>query len=538
MEVDSIVVDNINEDHKAEPPSEHSCLQSHRNRAQQQVDDMATTAAPGPLRMFQDPRSIASSDPVQLFDSAELSFATNKQRKVRINKCRATSHQPSPSLPAAAVQNDAAAKRYSAQVAPVRRGFASRTGSTDSLPGLTSGMVVCPHLHPLEPEDDIRPPATFYTPVAIAEMEEEEERDSVAVHQLDTRLDTVDDAAAATRLSVSPPPPLPPPASSLDDGARRVFAQDPVSKTGILDSDSHRRPLHRPLTRQGQRQSLSQSVHDQVTKYTSPPVDPPAASSLDSANLGRVLLISPDQDAPILIGKTKPVPPPKVPLSEVEERESLSSSSRERQLCYPPRDGKLSPSPRHQRHSHNTKILQSTASSPAIFGDSSSPTHHRRKVSFHICKAGEELGQFRADYLGSKDIDGYVNVTNSVARQLVDQRPAEVIAYVSSQKIRLAPPNNEAVLFKSFAIKDILMVEKSTINKRIIGIIVWKSKTQSPTCHALRCPDELVSKALYEAVWEQTQIYDDEALSKVSGHLRSVCVCVCVCVLFIPEGSM
>ena len=107
-------------------------------------------------------------------------------------------------------------------------------------------------------------------------------------------------------------------------------------------------------------------------------------------------------------------------------------------------------------------------------------------------------------------------MVNSVAKQLVDQRPAEVIAYVSSQKIRLAPSRNESVLFKSFAIKDILMVEKCTINKRIIGIVIWKSKSRPPTCHILRFPDEITSKSFYEAVWEQSQIYDDATLNKVS----------------------
>ena len=501
---------------------------------------MATTAAPGPLSgLFQETSSLAASSSVQLYNNAELSF-TNQPRKVRINKRRVVNRPLSPPKPLVPAQGEEQ-KMFSAQVAPINSG---NFGTSDSLPRLKGGMIICPHLHKLPPDTcstGVRAPVTSVT----------SGQEQVAVHTLDTRSsETASDEClsplsgenteptrirAASRFSASPPP-LPEPQLDSSCEGWSACSEDPQSRllvgeeysiqqesqgkgiTNPLDASGPTRYLHRPLTRQRQRPS-----HDVQSDTTIDSTSPSQAASeqcgSDVSTLkehinDRLFLISPDQDAPLLLGKTKPVPPPKTPSFEGERQHSNPSSpSPEYSSTSSQLNNKWSPS-KHRRH--HSKILQPTVSNPAISTNSFSPPHCRRVVSFRHCKAGEEHGQFRADYLGSKEVDSYVNAVNSVARQLVEQRPAEVIAYVSSQKIRLAPPKNEAVLFKSFAVKDILMVEKCSINKRIIGIIVWKSKMCTPTCHILRCPDEIVSKAFYEAVWEQTQIYDDVALNKVS----------------------
>lgn len=131
------------------------------------------------------------------------------------------------------------------------------------------------------------------------------------------------------------------------------------------------------------------------------------------------------------------------------------------------------------------------------------------------CKAGEDLGQFPADYLGSKQVDCYIECVDAVAKGVINSKPIEVMAYVTSEKLRLAPPKNSTVLFKSFAMKDILSVQKCSKNKRILGIVVWKGRV-TPLCHILRCPTHLVSSALHDSILDQTQNVDDVSLSKVS----------------------
>ncbi len=187
-------------------------------------------------------------------------------------------------------------------------------------------------------------------------------------------------------------------------------------------------------------------------------------------------MVGPDGE-PLFLAATKPVPPPR----------------------------QCSPSPPHNRKPN--RKLQSTASSPALL----SSDHHApraRTVSFLHCDAGSDVGSFKADYLGSKDIDSYTKSVNSVAKQLVNSKAVEVVAHVSSEKVRLAPPGSKTLLFKSFAVRDILSVEICSKNKRIVGVVVWK-RGQLPVSHVLRCPTALLSTGLYEALLYQTQQVDD-----------------------------
>lgn len=132
-----------------------------------------------------------------------------------------------------------------------------------------------------------------------------------------------------------------------------------------------------------------------------------------------------------------------------------------------------------------------------------------KAISFLGCKAGEERGTFHLDYLGSKETDRYVKSVNSITKQLMsEQRPREMIVYVSSEKIRLAPPNS-ATLFQSFAVKDVMWVRKCSKNKHIVAIVMWKSVTIKPVCHILRCRDNVMAKSLFDMLWEQTQNMDE-----------------------------
>lgn len=234
--------------------------------------------------------------------------------------------------------------------------------------------------------------------------------------------------------------------------------------------------------------SVFQKAHKPLTKHS------PSSLLSSSAPSSRVPLTMPSIPSPLLqdggspprIGRTKPVPPP---------RRKTLLQLQETNIQY---------------HS-DSRVLKSAKSSP----DLHAPAQRARSVSFLQCKVGEDCGQYPADYLSCKEVDCYIECVDHVAKHLVDSRPVEVVAYVTSEKVRLAPPKNAALLFKSFAMKDILSVQKCSKNKRIIGIVVWKPKSL-PACHILRCPDHLVANSLYEATWYQSQSVDDVALkSKV-----------------------
>ena len=126
----------------------------------------------------------------------------------------------------------------------------------------------------------------------------------------------------------------------------------------------------------------------------------------------------------------------------------------------------------------------------------------------------------------------YIKSVNSVAKELASNQPKEIQVFVASERIRLAPPNSPT-LFRSFSVKDVLLVRKCSKNKRIIGIMVWKQQLlqqkvgvasptfSPPTCHILRCQDQLVADSLYDALRQQTQKVDD-----VPSSNKVCCVCV------------
>ena len=142
-----------------------------------------------------------------------------------------------------------------------------------------------------------------------------------------------------------------------------------------------------------------------------------------------------------------------------------------------------------------------------------------RSVSFMDCSAGTELGRFPADYLGCRQVDSFIGYADSLAKALINSRPVEVLVYVTSEKLRLAPPKNSSLLFKSFAVKDILSVQKCSVNRRIVCVAVWKSRRVAPQCHVLRCPSVLVSNVLYDSILDQTQSVDDVSSDQVCLHM-------------------
>lgn len=224
------------------------------------------------------------------------------------------------------------------------------------------------------------------------------------------------------------------------------------------------------------------------------------------------MLISASHDSPQRLCKTKPVLPP--PEEFVTGEGDCPPSS---PLFFP----SVNPPPRSSPPLLPTSPSVPRSPSPPPSSSAQSELHtslcvrRARALTFHSCKAGDDEGRFNADYLGMKDVDMYTKSINSVAKELaMNQRPKEVQIFVTSERVRLAPPNSPT-LFRSFMVKDILLVRKCSKNKRIIGIMVWKRKVGIPSCHIMRCQDDLVATALYNAVWQQTQKVDEVAFSKV-----------------------
>lgn len=279
--------------------------------------------------------------------------------------------------------------------------------------------------------------------------------------------------------------------TSEEDSPVMVRYKEFSRHSGSEDSDDgeHRSPV---LV------STSHAHHPVAGRWTPTSSPPPTAQSGGTISPSVPSPLLQDSSSPPLspqLRKTKPVPPPR--------RRSTSHS-----FWTHPADRELVP----------------TKSSPELLPD----TRRTRSVSFLQCKVGQDCGQYPADYLGSKEIDCYIDCVDVAAKELVISRTVDVVVYVTSEKIRLAPPNNSALLFKSFALKDLLSVQKCSKNKRIVGLVLWRPKS-IPVCHVLRCPDHLVSSALYDAVRLQSQSVDDITLSKVRNWNLPSSLSSCLC---------
>lgn len=221
------------------------------------------------------------------------------------------------------------------------------------------------------------------------------------------------------------------------------------------------------------------------------------------------MLISASHETPQVLCETKPVLPPAE--NFLEERPPSSP------LFFPSID------PASSTDSSQPSSLQS----PSSKLHDSLHNQRTRALTFTHYKVGEEGGKFNVDYLGMKDVDMYIKSINSVAKELaMSQKPKEIQVFVTSERIRLAPPNSPT-LFRSFPVKDILLLRKCSKNRRILGVIVWKRKLGVPSCHIMRCQDDLVASALYNAIWQQTQKVDEITYSKVrEGRRRREIICM------------
>ena len=155
------------------------------------------------------------------------------------------------------------------------------------------------------------------------------------------------------------------------------------------------------------------------------------------------------------------------------------------------------------------------SSDPMISVNTVAKINSKPRPTFLECKAGEDYGTFQASYMGSREVDCYTNCVDISAKKITNPKSgikmSDVCVYVSSEKIRLAPPKT-GPLFKSFSVVDIQTVSRCSKNNRLVGIVLWKVKSV-PVCHVLRCSDQFVADALIEAI---TKAMESQSCEEVS----------------------
>ena len=180
------------------------------------------------------------------------------------------------------------------------------------------------------------------------------------------------------------------------------------------------------------------------------------------------------------------------------------------------------PPPKAKQSNKETKIppaapprdRSSLSSSPARNPEKSKAAFTRvRAASFLTVSAGKELNTVTAMYMGSKQVDQYMGQINNIARDLSDKAASPMILYIATEKIRLAAPDSN-VLFLSFAVENILATTLCPINKRIVGMLVWKSRAL-PSWHLIRCSDNLVAGSVLESIQMACETVKSDEITEV-----------------------
>ena len=181
------------------------------------------------------------------------------------------------------------------------------------------------------------------------------------------------------------------------------------------------------------------------------------------------------------------------------------------------------PPPRDKQSNKETKTppaapprdRSSLSSSPGRNPEKSKAAFTRvRAASFLTVSAGKELNTVTAMYMGSKQVDQYMGQINNIARDLSDKAASPMILYIATEKIRLAAPDSN-VLFQSFAVENILATILCSINKRIVGMLVWKSRAL-PSWHLIRCSDNLVAGSVLESIQMACETVKSDEITEVS----------------------
>ena len=118
----------------------------------------------------------------------------------------------------------------------------------------------------------------------------------------------------------------------------------------------------------------------------------------------------------------------------------------------------------------------------------------------------ENYGHYLVNYLGGREVDSYLNCINDCAKKILHPKANnmgslsdDVIVEITLSKIRFLQPKS-GVLLKSIMMQEVFIFSQCDKNKRIVGVLVWKRNSPTPICHLFRCPDQLVSNALMDAL--------------------------------------
>ena len=241
--------------------------------------------------------------------------------------------------------------------------------------------------------------------------------------------------------------------------------------------------------------------------------------------------------------KKRPVPPPRTtqsidqPLietmesspvrvrrSEEDAKNEGNDNDVEINLAYTesPDSASSTPCPMPPPRANNKEIKPSPPPAPprdkstfAKSPEKSKATYTRvRAASFLTVSAGKELNTVNVMYMGSRQVDQYVGQINNIARDLSEKAAFPMIMYIATEKIRLAAPDS-SVLFASYAVENILVATLCSINKRIVGMLVWKSRTL-PSWHLIRCSDNLVAGSVLESIQMACETVKSDEIMEVT----------------------
>lgn len=287
-------------------------------------------------------------------------------------------------------------------------------------------------------------------------------------------------------------------------------------------------PPYAVRTAMEQSRRLRKIQSESTALHTVPPL-PPKRISEESHFM---LALSPTQDAMAntpssssssVFPSLSPSPPPSwrvvttnqspVRVSKDQNFTSISGSYNSQSMD----DLRYNTSPSHTKPTPPPRRRRNQ-SSPNIYSTLHTDNTGKGMSPFLTTDGGEEYGRFLVSYLGSKEVDMFTGAIDECAKLLMEtktlSRSTQVTAYVAAEKIRLAPPKG-GPLFKSFAVRGVLGVGQCTMNRRIVGIIMWKPKTK-PVCHLLRSTDQIISNTLLDALTQVIENLDSEELNKVN----------------------
>ena len=132
---------------------------------------------------------------------------------------------------------------------------------------------------------------------------------------------------------------------------------------------------------------------------------------------------------------------------------------------------------------------------------------------------GEKICEFVVSYIGSCDINQYLDCVDECTQKIIDPQSSakstDVMMCVCSEVITLTSSKPDAALLKSISVSDIVLVGQCSVNKRLIGIILWKPATVMQ-CHLVHCSDSQMSNSVLQSIQYSVQSFQEHSIKKVN----------------------